>query len=141
LLREGLTWTAIAAHLAALGVEDGVGSAPSGERVRKTWWSLRKAIAARTPTLKPLGGADAVAEAGKPQKHLNASALHGRPSPRLEIRTSSARLPLPNRETDSLDVQTSVPEADIDAMLSRVSGQLKSRTLPLPLIVARSKKE
>jgi hypothetical protein len=39
------SWTDVATALAAMGVCDGAGKPPSGERVRKAWWAVRRAKA------------------------------------------------------------------------------------------------
>ena len=41
------SWTAIADALAAIGVTDGKGNAPTAERVRKTWWDARQRVSAQ----------------------------------------------------------------------------------------------
>ena len=41
------TWGDLASALASLGVTDGQGQAPTGERVRKTWWDARHYVLAR----------------------------------------------------------------------------------------------
>ena len=40
------SWDEVAASLAAMGLRDGDGKPPTGERVRKAWWALRRARAA-----------------------------------------------------------------------------------------------
>jgi hypothetical protein len=47
-------WADVATALAAMGVCDGDGKPPTGERTRKAWWGVRRDVAQRRATKAPV---------------------------------------------------------------------------------------
>jgi len=86
------SWDEVAAALAAMGLHDGEGKPPTGERTRKAWWGMRRAKAAACakrqgtppPALAPGELAPGVHVAPGTDR-----AGASRPRPRLDIRPAT----------------------------------------------------
>lgn len=115
------SWDELAAALAGMGLLDGAGKAPAGERVRKAWWAVRRAKAAAAagraarlapPALSPGEIAPAVFAAPVP------GGTDGGRS-RLRMNLQPAR-PLDETKTGSLATSPAPVPAPAPAMSSAV---------------------
>jgi len=159
LIAKQPSWEEVAAALAAMGVHDGDDKPPAAERVRKAWWTIRRATATaratrankpQPPPLAPGEIAPAVLAIPPPD-----SIDTPRPRPRLDIRpalprtetpgtkslgigTPATPAPVPLPVAPSPDSATSPPlpaDTAVGAELNRLRQQMEAAKVPLPKIV------
>jgi hypothetical protein len=158
------SWDEVASALAAMGVLDGQEKPPNGERVRKAWWALRRAKAAKLH-----GPAPAKLAVGEIAPSVLAVSGTGgspgtdgaRPRVRLDLRPALPLTDLPSSQAGSLhlpgpssavshDLPTSGlprpdpaagavrfnPDEDADGQINRLRAQMTANRVPLPAIVS-----
>lgn len=99
------SWTAIADALAAIGVTDGKGNAPTAERVRKTWWDARQRVSAKraqTSAVHSQPGPDEITHGVLSVQEVERAP---RPRPRLKIRPALPRDPVASPTTSPSDAR------------------------------------
>ena len=94
------SWDEVAAALAAMGLRDGDGKPPTGERARKAWWGMRRAKAAARA--KRQGTPPPALAFGEIAPGVHAASRTGmaevsRPRPRLDIRPATPLAHTPAR--------------------------------------------
>jgi hypothetical protein len=150
-------WEDVATALAAMGLRDGTGKPPIGERVRKAWHDVQQARRrAAVPTALGPGeiapaimavpaaavfgsveaGASVTRESGMPRPRLQ---LDIRPATPLHETPASAFVPItppPSHAVEAAAATASSPSVPRAAeQLRRLSEQMEAARTPLPKIV------
>jgi hypothetical protein len=138
-------WRDVATGLAALGLRDGDGKPPTGERARKAWWDVQRGTTARqrakaTPAPPPLApGEIAPAVWVIPPEDMSPV----RPRLSLDIRPAT---PLGDDAPDPTPLAVSPPAAPVAASLDsqpsnvqeqlrRIEQQMRAGKVPITRVV------
>jgi hypothetical protein len=135
-------WDDLATALAALGLRDGDGKPPTGERARKAWWAVRraKATASQVKPPAPPGPAGAITAAPQPET-----------PPAIRPATPSPDRPVAQRQSPTCDppdapsilpaAEKNVsPFADQDPPTLEIRPvRMRGGTRPLPILAKDAK--
>lgn len=149
------SWDEVATALAAMGLRDGEGKPPTGERTRKAWWAMRRAKAAarakRQGTPLPALALGELAPGVHAAPGTDVAGV-SRPRPRLDIRPATplahtparpllpiaSPIPLPSGPivTGSavLPVQPQ-PDEGAAEQVRRLREQMETGKVPVPKVV------
>jgi hypothetical protein len=138
-------WRDVATGLAALGLRDGDGKPPTGERARKAWWDVQRGMTARkrgkaTPAPPPLAPCE-IAPAVRAVPPEDTPPV--RPRLSLDIRPAT---PLGDSAPDRIPLAVpppAVPVAashdgqpgNVQAQLRRIEQQMQAGKVPLTRVV------
>ena len=139
-------WDEVAAGLAAMGLLDGAGKPPTGERARKAWWGVRRAKAAAVAKRQAAAAAPSLAPGEI------APSVYAAPAPRTRgAETPPPRMTLDIRPALPLNGGQAHPPAGLDSAarpsqpaqagdaatetLRQLRQQMDANTVPLPKVV------
>jgi len=141
-------WDDLATALATLGLRDGDGKPPTGERARKAWWAVRRAKATTraspdSPATPPPLPRDEIAPAAQAIPAPGAAAA-ARPRMRLDLRPATPLTGEPAAQTlpaarsavpDSAVAGPAQPDGGAAEQIRRLIEQMNASKVPLPKVV------
>ncbi len=147
------SWEEVAAGLTAMGVRDGANKAPSAERVRKTWWSVRRATSNNLPvisaqeTLAPNATAQAISASQTTEPLIARQNENNAESPetshvreRLQVVAARPRggtlsvNPAPATAPD--DMGRPRPSHNAQADMERLRAKMRAQSPSMPSVVS-----
>jgi len=126
-------WRDVATGLAALGLRDGDGKPPTGERARKAWWDVQRGTAARrrgkaTPAPPPLAPGEIAPGVRATETQASAGA-----NPSASPWASTSVRPPPSGQASLAGTRSDLDQAaDENDPMRRLRASMDKAKVPMP---------